>query len=75
MVSLRRVRDGLIALNRQLVRRLQASSCAAVIRRCGCWDASGERYDMADVVEDMDWEEDDALLDEPKFTIGSVLSD
>ncbi len=29
-----------IALNRQLVRRLQASSCAAAIRRCGCWDAS-----------------------------------
>jgi hypothetical protein len=30
---------------------------------------------MVDVVEDMDWDAEDTLLDEPKFTIGSVLSD
>ena len=30
---------------------------------------------MVDVVEDLDWDEEEALLDERKFTVGSVLSD
>ena len=34
-----------------------------------------KRYGMVDVVEDLDWDEEEALLDERKFTVGSVLSD
>jgi len=33
-----------------------------------------KRYGMVDVVEDLDWDEEDALLDDRKFTIGMVLS-
>lgn len=64
--------------------RLSLADCRAIghVTPCG-WTNSHlhefrvgtKRYGMVDVVEDLDWDEEEALLDERKFTVGSVLSD
>ena len=64
--------------------RLSLADCRAIGHGTPCgWTNSHlhefrvgtKRYGMVDVEEDLDWDEEEALLDERKFTVGSVLSD